>query len=190
MDNTGQFEGDRLWGLYAGTVVNRDDPERLGRIKVLVPGLIEPESSWALPRGGGSRYRGALSVPPMGCDVFVQFVNGDPNMPTWEPGPYGAGEAFPEHLDPDISVFGVGPFRLVIDERPDVQTAAVRIMKTVGTAEEMVVELLFDALGNGVRLFATSAIQLSALGLIDLDCAGDVQVKGRKVLPVRRPLNG
>ena len=182
------FEADRYLGVYAGIVLDRDDPDRLGRVTVAVDGIVD-ESNWALPRAGGAKLWGSVHIPPVGADVFVQFINGDINQPIWEPGPFVAAEQFPEHLHPDVSVWGVGPFRLVIDNRPEVQTAVFKIVKVVGTAEEDLCTLEWHALDDAVRLYATSALQIEAGGLVDIDCAGDVQIKGRKVIPTSRPLN-
>lgn len=189
MGDTDRFDQDRLLGIYAGVVTNRDDPERLGRVKVRVPGRIEPESNWAWPRGGGARRWGHVNVPPVAASVFVQFVNGDPDQPLWELGPTLPGDQFLEHETPDVSVWGLGPFRLVIDNRAEVQTAALRVVKEINGEEQVIVELLLNAQTNSARLFATTALQLASRGIIDLDCDGDVQVKGRKILPANRPVN-
>jgi len=120
---------DRLDGLYVGTVVrvenDPDDPNaetlpRMGRLKFVIPGLIEPESVWALPFGaGGSPAWGRNVIPPKGADVYVMFINGDPDQPVWAPGWHADGEAFPEFVDPRMQVFGFGPFRVVLDNRAD-----------------------------------------------------------------------
>ena len=42
---------------YDGSVVDNRDPEGRHRVKIRVPGILEPESDWALPWatiGGGS----------------------------------------------------------------------------------------------------------------------------------------
>jgi len=113
-----------LAGTFTGTVVRRDDPENLGRVKVEVPGIIEGESAWALPEGGGAPQFGSVSVPPLGAVVYVTFVNRNENTPVYRPGwfgkPDGVSEMFPEHVHPDVHVFGMGPFRVVVDLRdPD-----------------------------------------------------------------------
>lgn len=99
---------EKLFGLYSGTIINRTDPEGLGRIKVAVPGIIEPgnaeESPWAYPKGGGSKKWGNNDVPPLNADVYIQFLSGDIAHPIWEPGWHGKPivdgvqetEAFPE----------------------------------------------------------------------------------------------
>lgn len=120
---------DLLPRLYVGTVVrvegDEDDPESqeiplIGRIKFTIPGLMEPESGWALPFGaGGAAKWGRNMVPPKGADVFCMFINGDPDQPVWIPGWHGEGESFPEYVDPRIQVMGFGPFRFVLDNRAD-----------------------------------------------------------------------
>jgi len=184
-----KFGSDRYFGVYTGLVANRDDPKKLGRIKVSIPGLIDEQSNWAFPRTGGSNNWGSVKVPPFGSDVFVQFLNGDIDHPIWEPGPFGIGQNFPEHESADVSVFGVGPFRMVIDNREEVETATFKIVKTVGGQEESICELLFNAATNSVRLYATSALQIESGGIVDIDSAGAVQVRGRKVMPVNRPIS-
>jgi hypothetical protein len=67
-------------GLYIGVVVKRDDDEKLARVKVRIPGLIEPMSAWAFPLGtvgGGSDARGFYAVPEEGAEVGVLFHQGD-----------------------------------------------------------------------------------------------------------------
>jgi hypothetical protein len=43
----GKFDTDapRYTGLYIGQVVDRVDPECLGRVRVRIPGLVEPASA-------------------------------------------------------------------------------------------------------------------------------------------------
>lgn len=48
----------RLWGFRLGYVTARDDPEKLLRVKVCVPGLLEPHSDWAWQLGSGGAKNG------------------------------------------------------------------------------------------------------------------------------------
>jgi len=196
--NTGfdgdNFEGSGLFGLYAGIVVNRDDPEKLSRVKVEIPGIIDGESAWALPEGGGAAQWGKNAVPPLGCDVFVQFVNGRENRPVYRAAahgkPGGTSEAFPEHEAPDVSVFGIGPFRLVIDNREiegQPKTARAKIVRDVNGTEEDVAWVEFNYDDNSIHIYADSAIGLEA-AIIDLN-SPQVQLNGRQVMPTSRPVN-
>ena len=79
---SGEFDttDPRYTALYIGVVTNRKDPEGLGRVKVRIPGLIEPESDFALPLGtlgGGSDRRGLFAVPEVGAEVGILFNQGD-----------------------------------------------------------------------------------------------------------------
>lgn len=83
----------RLNGLYLGLVTRRDDPESLGRVKVLIPGLLEPESTWAWPLGspgGGSAQRGTFEPPAVDSSVAVMFNQGEVDEPYYWTGPWGA----------------------------------------------------------------------------------------------------
>jgi len=89
--------------LYEGVVMRRDDPLRIGRVKVLVPGLLEPESDWALPMavpGGGEAQQGVYAVPEVGAEVCVWFVQGDPDRPRYVPGHWGAPGGAPQSRTP------------------------------------------------------------------------------------------
>jgi hypothetical protein len=80
----------RYLGMYDGVVVDNADPEGLGRIRVMIPGLVEPESAWAEPVGaGGSAQRGRFDVPEKGATVTVHFLMGDIDRPKYHHGYYG-----------------------------------------------------------------------------------------------------
>lgn len=84
---------DKLWGKYRGTVVERDDPERLGRLRVRVHGqLADVVTGWAFPV---SPYAGAghgfFFLPQVDDLVWVEFAEGDLEQPLWT----GAGWAKP-----------------------------------------------------------------------------------------------
>jgi hypothetical protein len=89
----------RYNGTYAGYVEKNDDPDHLGRLKVRVPhvygvsgnvtGFVPVDSlPWALPVGlpaGGTNESGGMSwLPREGDQVFVRFLDGEPEKPIWE----------------------------------------------------------------------------------------------------------
>ena len=194
---------DGLFGLYEGTVTFRQDPMGLGRIKIEVPGIIEPENSkaspWAFPRGsGGSEKWGKNDVPKIGSDILVQFVNGDINSPVYESAWHGKpinretnkqeSEAFPEFEDPDVLVWGRDWLRLVMDNREGQKIARLKVVKTVNGKEEDIIWLEFNYEDNSAQLYATSALGINADAIIDID-APTVQVRGRKIVPNNKPIN-
>lgn len=81
-------------GFVWGVVTKADDPLKMGRVKVYVPGLFEPETSqWCLPlgwpgagrSGSGSRYPAGV-----GQTVALFLEQGDMHAPpAYLPGPYG-----------------------------------------------------------------------------------------------------
>lgn len=75
----------RHWGKYRGLVVDREDPEQLGRLKVRVPSLLgDAVTGWAWPV---SPYAGAnvgfFFIPQVGDLVWVEFAEGDLEHPLW-----------------------------------------------------------------------------------------------------------
>lgn len=85
-------------GVYLGVVTDNADPEKLARVRVLIPGLIEPATPWALPIGGGhssgAKALGTYDVPPIGAAVAVLFHAGDPDRPLYMGGWHGQTEQF------------------------------------------------------------------------------------------------
>jgi hypothetical protein len=82
-------------GVYTGVVEDNRDPEKLGRLKVRVPIAYGNSSQvstaqlpWALSRGlpaGGSAKSGGIDwIPDVGDQVWVTFLDGEPEKPLWE----------------------------------------------------------------------------------------------------------
>lgn len=80
------------YGKYRALVVNNNDPEKQGRIKVQVP-YISGNSviGWCLPcvpvaiKNGGD-----LNIPKEGSFVWVEFEHGDIRYPVYTGGLYGS----------------------------------------------------------------------------------------------------
>ena len=127
----------RLLGLYVGYVTKRDDEEQLGRVRVCIPGVLEPESAWAWPLGtggGGSKDRGLFAVPE---------------------------EA--QKTPPDNRVFATQTFRIELDESKDSRKLKLTNKKTgdhlIFDAEENTVTLEAT---TALTLRAVGAISLEA----------------------------
>lgn len=89
----------QLNATYAGRVVDIKDPDGLGRIKARVPvayggtsgdenAVSDTDIPWALPAGlpaGNSEASGGIDwLPEVGDQVFVRFLDGEPEKPIWE----------------------------------------------------------------------------------------------------------
>jgi len=77
----------RFLGKYRGFVVDNEDPELLGRLKVRVPSVLGDEvvTGWAMPcvPSGGMARQGHLFVPDVEAGVWIEFEEGDPEFPVW-----------------------------------------------------------------------------------------------------------
>ena len=64
----------RHYGKYRGQVSDNADPEGLGRLRVVVPALLNEAAVWAMPcvpyAGDGV---GLFAMPPIGSAVWVEF---------------------------------------------------------------------------------------------------------------------
>jgi len=68
---------EKFYGIYLGTVLNANDPEKRGRLQVMVPSRAV--SGWAYP----CRPYKVSATPPAGAEVWVMFEDGDPSYPVW-----------------------------------------------------------------------------------------------------------
>ncbi len=77
----------RYHGKYRGLVVDNDDPQRLGRLRVQVPSVLGDQvvTGWALPcvPYGGHAGQGWFALPDPGAGVWVEFEEGDLEFPVW-----------------------------------------------------------------------------------------------------------
>lgn len=117
--------GDAVYlATYHGVVVDNADPQTIGRVRVRIPGLIEPASGWAHPRGGagssGAQGLGGYDVPPVGASVVVSFLAGNIDAPQYEGAWHGLDEkhsvvpADPKNAD-KVKVFESARFLIVLN---------------------------------------------------------------------------
>lgn len=151
----------RYYALYEGVVIDRVDPEGLGRVRARVPGLMDA-SAWAWPRGGtggGTDRRGHFDVPELGAEVYIQFVMGDPDRPTYESGHWGR----PTNQDREV------PERVkdaTVAETPNVRAYETRYWAVLyddrNDSQELV--LLHKPTGAQLRLGPQAGKDFLALG--------------------------
>lgn len=75
----------RFYGKYRGTVLNNIDPLQQGRLQVQVPdvGGLMP-SSWAMPCVPlAGIQNGMVALPIIGSGVWIEFEQGNPDLPIW-----------------------------------------------------------------------------------------------------------
>ena len=80
----------QYFGKYTGIVKDNSDPDKLGRLKVVIPAIFpedeQMEATAALPYG-------FFFVPEVDTKVWVEFEGGDPEYPIWSGGFWGVNEA-------------------------------------------------------------------------------------------------
>lgn len=158
------------YGLHIGVVVDRDDPDKVGRVRVRVPGLYEPLSPWALPLGmpgGASADRGLWWLPEVGAEVAVFLHRGDEDDPRYMPAQWGLGEppTASDDGDPDVRVMALGSYDVVVDTR-----AGSKKFRIVDKADsENVFE--FDGATRTLEISATTAVSIKATGQVDIQAA-------------------
>ncbi|MCL4706188.1 hypothetical protein KJ068_13555 [bacterium] len=125
-----KFE-NKYYGKYRGVVTDNQDPKKLGRIRVNVPGLLGPQvqTGWAMPclPYGGAFDLGFFFLPEIGSGVWVEFEGGDLEFPIWV-GTYWAirdgNSELPQVAqsertltikDPSGSMIQMSPGKLIID---------------------------------------------------------------------------
>jgi len=76
----------RAIGKFRGSVVDNQDPDKRGRLKLSVPALLGDQTTdWALPcfPCGGLADTGWFAVPQVGAQVWVEFEGGQIDFPIW-----------------------------------------------------------------------------------------------------------
>lgn len=120
-ESIGKRVDQRYYGKYRGFVVDNQDPQRRGRLRLIVPAVLgDVPTGWAdpcVPYGGGRNF-GNFDIPPITrggggsytTGVWVEFEQGNPQYPIWVGCFYGApsGDAEapgdPDDGGPDIDV--------------------------------------------------------------------------------------
>jgi len=105
---------ERYGGIYRAIVVdnkdweNHPDRKRLGRVQVHCPAIYGPTADkknlpWATPKVlfAGPNY-GLIRIPKVNEKVWIQFENGDPQLPVYEGSWFGLGDL------PDELFTGIG----------------------------------------------------------------------------------
>jgi len=85
--NLAQQMESRVFGKYRGFVVDNADPEKRGRLKIKVPSVLGDETvtGWAMPcvPYGGDANQGFLFIPEVDAGVWVEFEEGNLELPIW-----------------------------------------------------------------------------------------------------------
>lgn len=81
-----RFVDEKRFGKYRAIVINNQDPQKRGRLRLRIPSVLaEQDSDWALPclPYGGLDQQGMFFVPDVDAQVWVEFEEGDISRPIW-----------------------------------------------------------------------------------------------------------
>lgn len=76
----------RYGGIHPGIIRDINDPENLKRVRLQIPNLFGASlTNWSFPTAPtqAGTAPASLTVPPVGTNVWVMFVNSDPDYPVW-----------------------------------------------------------------------------------------------------------
>lgn len=75
----------KYYSIYQATVIDNEDPDFRGRVKVSCPAVYGDDiyPYWALPMGLASSNTALWMIPNVGDVVWVQFEGGDARYPVW-----------------------------------------------------------------------------------------------------------
>lgn len=109
-----EYVRNRYFGKYRGIVRDNTDPTKRGRLKVIVPAVLDEVEIWALPclpyTGNGT---GTFWLPEPDAGVWVEFEAGDCSYPIWTGG-FWADEELPKD---EKSATAVPSLRIIRSEK-------------------------------------------------------------------------
>ena len=185
---------NRYYGKYRGFVTDNDDPEKRGRIRLLVPSVLgETPTGWALPSlpFGGLADQGLFVVPEVDAQVWVDFEAGNVDLPIWTGTFWQAGGDPPAEADksPPTTRLLKTPSGHVLQFDDESGKEKFRLAHPAGT--EMTVDekgtvIVTDAKGNTLTLDADAGqviVEEANGNTITLSSSGDAieDANGNKV---------
>lgn len=166
---------DRSAGIVIGKVIDVEDPEKLGRIKVNYPWLSGPEDRWipvAAPMAG--HQRGVFFMPEIEDEVIIAFEQG-----MWDH-PYAIGFLWnPQQLPPSED-----PRQRMIRS---VNGHAIRFVDSTPANGNLGSLIIEDAHGN-IIVLTNGSLRIEAVGRLNIHAVGDLTLQGRLVRPLGGPI--
>jgi hypothetical protein len=107
----------KVWGKYAGKVVDNADPEQMGRLKVSCDAVLGGETVWALPcvpyAGKGV---GFFFIPPKDAGVWIEFEGGDVSRAIWTGCYWAKGDLPSDAASADIKLIVTDKAMVKVDD--------------------------------------------------------------------------
>jgi uncharacterized protein involved in type VI secretion and phage assembly len=177
---------DRFYGKYRGLVHDNEDPRGAGRLRALVPEVLDDvPTGWALPcapyAGPGS---GLYAVPARGAGVWIEFEAGDVARPVWTGCWWAEGEV-PHDASDTVS----GPARKLLRSESGLMVALDDEAGTVTIADADGSNRVAIRVGDGtLELRADRVVVLEAPRIDHGAAAGQRAVRGDELVAYLRAL--
>jgi uncharacterized protein involved in type VI secretion and phage assembly len=159
----------RYFGKYRGKVVDNNDSQRLGRIKVTVDGIIDNHGVWAwacVPYAGPSV--GFHFLPPSGALVWVEFEGGDPSYPIWTGCTWASGDLPQEVVSADTRLIRTEQAQIVVDD----SAGSVLVKNQSNSSLTLDTEVKSEAGSATHSVGASGVVSESASGKVEVAAAG------------------
>jgi len=183
---------ERYYGVAVATVTDIDDPQKMARVKVMLPWLSEDVStSWArlVAPGAGNEY-GVTWIPQVGDEVLVAFEHGDIDYPIVLGGLWNGKDIVPFDYGSDIDSgkvtycgftsrtgHKVSFFESSSESRIHLLTANGKVSIELDDQNEVI---KVDTTGKLV-VDARQDIEIKAGGSMKLEATGQMTIKGATV---------
>jgi len=116
----------RWYGKYKGRVRDISDPRGRGRVKVVIDEILE-HPTWAEPCVPfAAPNQGWLMLPPVGGDVWVEFMGGNRQFPIWT-GAFWHADGSAPAADATTKVLVLSGMTLEIKESADGATVKLQL---------------------------------------------------------------
>lgn len=176
---------DLTMGPFDGYVSDRNDPKDDGRIRAVLPGVVDDKTGWLWPDGVATgENQGEFNPPKVGALVNVIFIEGNPNNGRYKPGHWPQGKkpmgATVTADDGDNKVFDDGVIKVERDER-----GASKGFRVTHVNGDTILE--YDASTGRIRLYSPTSVDIKSLGEINLEAAA-VTINSRPVLKSGEPI--
>ncbi len=147
----------RYYSSYRGYVIDNDDPDGMGRIKISVPVITKDieHPTWAYPKTqlGGSNY-GIQVLPLKGDMVWVEFEHGDTRFPYWSFAHRAKDEKPEEFTSPEIYGFKTPKGQtIIIDDSQDEPKIIINHGENKGLVKVVELTQRLNAIENKVNSF-------------------------------------
>jgi uncharacterized protein involved in type VI secretion and phage assembly len=173
-------ERTRLYGAYPATVLDNQDPDSQGRVKVKLPWMPDNEGGgyevWArLATMMAGNNRGTWFIPDVGDEVLVVFEGGDARRPYVVGAMWNGSDAPPQQMDADNNkkvIRSRNGVKVTLDD----QTGQEQFICETPGGQKLTLKdgpgnvIIEDSNGNSIKL-EPSGITVTAAAQVKVQCA-------------------